>query len=458
MLEPIATDNTTALLGLGLTGWSCARYLHERGLRFAVFDSGIGSDDAANFAAQFPGVPLFTGDFEFSRLQAYRKLLVSPGISLQHEAIRQALEHGAQLLSDIDLLLIEIDVPVIAITGSNAKTTVTTLVGMMAEAAGLRVAVGGNIGVPVLDYITGAAATEGPYDLYVLELSSFQLERCGVLAAQAATVLNVSPDHLDRHSSLLVYQQAKQAVYRACRWAVFNRQDKLTWPLLNTEQQGLSFGQDRPDLGQFGLHQDGEDTWLARGNERLLNAREMKIYGRHNQLNALAALALGSCAGFDMPVMLQVLREFGGLPHRCQWLGQSAGVQLFNDSKGTNVGATLAALTGLSRTDGDIVLIAGGVGKGADFSELGQAQGCLKGLVVMGQAAAQIAAVFDDSLPCIVVADMPAAVAAAMTLASSGDSVLLSPACASFDMYQNYEARGEHFAQLVSELPGVVAP
>jgi UDP-N-acetylmuramoylalanine--D-glutamate ligase len=260
MLEPIATDNTTALLGLGLTGWSCARYLHERGLRFAVFDSGIGSDDAANFAAQFPGVPLFTGDFEFSRLQAYRKLLVSPGISLQHEAIRQALEHGAQLLSDIDLLLIEIDVPVIAITGSNAKTTVTTLVGMMAEAAGLRVAVGGNIGVPVLDYITGAAATEGPYDLYVLELSSFQLERCGVLAAQAATVLNVSPDHLDRHSSLLVYQQAKQAVYRACRWAVFNRQDKLTWPLLNTEQQGLSFGQDRPDLGQFGLHQDAEDT------------------------------------------------------------------------------------------------------------------------------------------------------------------------------------------------------
>jgi len=455
MLDSIATDNTTAVLGLGRTGLSCVRYLRARGERFAVFDSGVSDADAAHFAREYPDVPLFTGEFDGALLQSFRKLLVSPGISLQHTAIRQALDHGAQLVSDIDLLLTEIEAPIVAITGSNAKTTVTTLLGLMAEAAGRRVAVGGNIGTPVLDFVTDQTAAHEPYDLFVLELSSFQLERCEVLSADVATVLNVSPDHLDRHGSLLAYQQAKQQVYRGCRCAVFNRQDKLTWPLLASGQQSLSFGLDRPDLGQYGLEQDGGCTWLVRGGERLLDVRQLNIRGRHNQLNALAALALGQCAGFAMAPMLGVLQTFAGLPHRCQWLGESHGVHLFNDSKGTNVGATLAAITGLSQGSGDIVLIAGGVGKGADFGELAQARACLKGLVVLGEAAAEIAAVFDDSLPCQQVPDMPSALAAALAMSSAGDSVLLSPACASFDMYPNYEARGDHFVALVGALPGV---
>jgi UDP-N-acetylmuramoylalanine--D-glutamate ligase len=445
--KTIATDNRTAVLGLGVTGISCVRYLQSRDRSVAAFDSGISEQGAADFQQQYPKIPLYAGEFDGASLQQYSTLLVSPGISLELPAIQQALASGSELRSDIDLLLAEVDQPVVAITGSNGKTTVTTLVGLMAKAAGLRTAVGGNIGIPVLDLLDPALV----YDVFVLELSSFQLERSDALGAQAATVLNLSPDHLDRYHSLAAYQQSKQRIYRACRCAVYNRGDKLTSPLLNREQRSISFGLDRPDFNQYGLHRDNGETWLARGNQPLMSVADMKLHGEHNLLNALAALALGEAVGLELDAMLAVLRQFPGLPHRCQWLGECGGVQFYNDSKGTNTGATVAAVRGLSQQLRDTVLIAGGRGKGADFTSLRQVGDRLRGLVVLGEAAPLIAAALRDQVTAVGVDDMAGALDAALAMANPGDRILLSPACASFDMYSGYQQRGDVFSALVQQ-------
>lgn len=447
MIDSIATDSKTAVLGLGVTGLSCVRHLQSTGSAVSAFDSGFSEQAAIDFRQQFPNVPLHVGEFDGAALQQYSTLLVSPGISLDLPAIQQALASGAQLRSDIDLLIARIEQPVVAITGSNGKTTVTTLVGLMAQQAGLRTAVGGNIGTPVLDFLDAAHT----YDVYVLELSSFQLERSDALAATAATILNVSPDHMDRYASLVAYQQSKQRIYRACHCAVYNRGDKLTSPLLNREQNSISFGFDRPELNQYGLLREQGETWLARGDERLISSVDIKLHGDHNLLNALAALALGEAAGLGLEPMLAVLQRFAGLAHRCQWLGERSGVQFYNDSKATNTGATIAAVQGLSQSPGDIVLIAGGQGKGADFAVLEHIAARLRGLVLLGEAAPQIAAVLQGKVKTVVVADMTAALDAAVIMAQPGDRVLLSPACASFDMYSNYQQRGDRFAALVQQ-------
>ncbi len=446
MSDTIASDNQTAVLGLGVTGRSCVRYLVARGQPFDVFDTGISEAAAAAFRREHPGVRLFDGPFDSARLSGYRRLLISPGIALDQPAIQAALAAGAKLVSDIDLARAEIQCPVIGITGSNGKTTVTTLVGLMARRAGLRAAVVGNIGEPVLDALLSGER----YDVYVIELSSFQLERSAPLGARAATILNVSPDHMDRYANLLSYQQAKQAIYRACEVAVFNRDDKLTSPLLGVGQQSISFGSGPPDLNAYGLVTEGQAVYLARGSARLLDCREMKIHGSHNQLNALAALALGEALALPQDAMLAVLREFPGVSHRCQWVAEHRGVRFFDDSKATNVGATLAALRGLSQRPGDVVLIAGGVGKGADFAPLLEGVGALKALVLLGEAAAQIAAVFQGRIDVVRVGGMAEAVKAAAALATTGDIVLLAPACASFDMYADYAARGDDFARQVA--------
>jgi UDP-N-acetylmuramoylalanine--D-glutamate ligase len=310
----------------------------------------------------------------------------------------------------------------------------------------------GNIGEPVLDALLSGQR----YDVYVIELSSFQLERSAPLGARAATILNVSPDHMDRYADLLSYQQAKQAIYRACEVAVFNRDDKLTSPLLGVGQQSISFGSGPPDLNAYGLVTEGQAVYLARGSVGLLDCREMKIHGSHNQLNALAALALGEALGLPQDAMLAALREFPGVPHRCQWVAEHRGVRFFDDSKATNVGATLAALRGLSQRPGDVVLIAGGVGKGADFAPLLEGSEALKALVLLGEAAAQIAAVFQGRIEVVRVGGMAEAVKASAALATTGDIVLLAPACASFDMYADYAARGDDFARQVARHLGEV--
>ncbi|SEG70787.1 UDP-N-acetylmuramoyl-L-alanine--D-glutamate ligase [Marinobacterium lutimaris] len=446
----IATDKKRVVIGLGQTGMACARYLFARGQAFFACDTRDNPPAADQFRREFPGVPLYCGPLDAELLCQAAEILLSPGVAQADPAIRQAVAQGVRLSGDIDLFCQQAKAPIVAITGSNAKSTVTSLVGEMAEAAGVNVRVGGNLGTPVLDLLDDSA------ELYVLELSSFQLETTNDLRAAAATVLNISPDHLDRYDSMQGYHAAKHRIFRGCSCAVTNRDDALTQPLVATGTKMRSFGLSKPDLNQFGLigHQGG--TWLARGLEPLLDVREMKIRGSHNQANALAALALGEAVGLPMAPMLEALKTFAGLKHRCQWVASKCGAEWYNDTKGTNVGATLAALNGLGATlEGEekIILIAGGVGKGQTFDELDAPMGRFgRELVLIGEDAPKLAAEI-TSVPHRFATSMDEAVALANSIAGPGDIVLLSPACASFDMFSGYPARGEAFVSAVEELP-----
>lgn len=445
----ISTDKQRIIVGLGVTGLSVARYLAGRGLPFAVCDTRAnppGLDQLQRFA---PMADLYLGELDAELLCSAGELIVNPGIALSTPAIQAALQAGVSVVGDIELFAREASAPVVAITGSNAKSTVTTLVGAMAEQAGKRVAVGGNIGTPALDLLD-----EQP-ELYVLELSSFQLETTQALNAEVATVLNISEDHMDRYADLAAYHLAKHRIFRGARQVVVNRDDALSRPLVADQLPCWSFGLSRPDFKGFGLiEQDGE-KWLAFEFKALLPVSELKIRGAHNQANALAALALGHAVGLPMPAMLQALREFAGLPHRCQWLGQHAGVDYYDDSKATNVGAALAAIEGLGGDlQGKQVLIAGGDGKGADFSALVApiTRHC-RAVVLLGRDAPLLEQVLGAHVPVQRVDTLEQAVTAAAALARPGDAVLLSPACASLDMFRNFEERGRLFAAAVGRLP-----
>ena len=445
----ISTDKQRIIVGLGVTGLSVARYLAGRGLPFAVCDTRAnppGVDQLKRFA---PMADLYLGELDSDLLCSAGELIVNPGIALSTPAIQAALQAGVSVVGDIELFAREASAPIVAITGSNAKSTVTTLVGAMAEQAGMRVAVGGNIGTPALDLLD-----EQP-ELYVLELSSFQLETTQALNAEVATVLNISEDHMDRYADLAAYHLAKHRIFRGARQVVVNRDDALSRPLVADQLPCWSFGLSRPDFKGFGLiEQDGE-KWLAFEFKALLPVAELKIRGAHNQANALAALALGHAVGLPMPAMLQALREFAGLPHRCQWLGQHAGVDYYDDSKATNVGAALAAIEGFgSDLQGKQILIAGGDGKGADFSALVEPVSRLcRAVILLGRDAPVLEQVLAGHVPVQRVASLDEAVSAAAALAEPGDAVLLSPACASLDMFRNFEERGRLFAAAVGRLP-----
>jgi len=366
-------------------------------------------------------------------------------------------------VGDIELFAREVGStkPIIAITGSNGKTTVTMLLDLMAKKSGFNVGTGGNIGTPALDLLDDKNT-----DLFVLELSSFQLETTTSLHSISAVILNVSEDHLDRYDNdIETYADAKGVIYNNCQHLVYNRDDAYSTQLAKqtTHYKSLtSFGLDAPEAEQFGIRsQDGVD-YLAKGNELLMPISEMKLPGLHNVANALASLALGSYAGLKMTAMLAVLREYAGMEHRTQWLANIEGVNWYNDSKGTNVGATLAALTGLT---GKTVLIAGGQGKGADFSPLSSAiKEHAQAVILMGEDAKKIAAVIDNSIPVVFVSSMQEAVSEAYKLASTASqetisetkNILLSPACASFDMFKNYIVRGEVFIQEVNKLQAIM--
>lgn len=443
----IASSKTTAIIGTGLTGRSVARFLQREGRPFVWLDSRDNPPGIEQLKIEYPKVHFELGDFSVDTLISAGELVVSPGVALSHPAIVAAQEKGATITCDIELFLDQIVAPVVAITGSNAKSTVTTLVGEMAEASGLRVAVGGNLGIPVLDML------DQTVDLYVLELSSFQLEMIGKLNALAATILNLSADHMDRYASMAEYHAAKQRVYFGAQNVVLNRADPLTRPPIAEHMKLYSFGLDAPDRGGFGIAvRNGKET-LAHEFQSLMPVSDVRMPGRHNLENALAALALGTAAGFELSAMLGVLRDFPGLPHRCQWVGQFDGVDYYNDSKGTNVGATMAALKGFNDRQGRVVLIAGGEGKGADFSPLASSLRTLRGLVTLGVDGDQIASLAPEVTQTKAVS-MSEAVAKAKALASPGDLVLLSPACASFDMFKSYEDRGEQFVAAVDQLNG----
>ncbi|MDG9784495.1 UDP-N-acetylmuramoyl-L-alanine--D-glutamate ligase [Metapseudomonas otitidis] len=444
----IASDHFRIVVGLGKSGMSLVRFLARQGVPFAVADTRENPPELATLHLQFPQVEVRCGELDVEFLCRAQELYVSPGLALATPALQEAAKRGVKLSGDIELFARHAKAPIVAITGSNAKSTVTTLVGDMARAAGKRVAVGGNLGTPALDLLAD------DIELYVMELSSFQLETTERLNAEVATVLNVSEDHMDRYADMQAYHLAKHRIFRGARQVVVNRGDALSRPLVADQLPCWSFGLNKPDFKAFGLIEEDGEKYLAYQFEKLMPVRELKVRGAHNQANALAALALGHAVGLPFEPMLAALREFTGLAHRCQWVRELRGVAYYDDSKATNVGAALAAIEGLGADiDGKLVLIAGGDGKGADFSGLtAPVVRYCRAVVLLGRDAELIAAALGDAVPLVRVKTLDEAVQRCAELAREGDAVLLSPACASLDMFKNFEERGRLFAQAAEGL------
>ena len=438
----------TLVVGLGATGLSVVRYLTERQVKFAVTDSRISPPGEGVLQQDYPQVACYFGGFDAKVFSQATRLIVNPGIAIATPEIQQALAQGAEVLGDIELFSREAIAPIVAITGSNGKTTVTTLLQLMAQASSVTEKTGGNIGTPALDLLPmkNAATGEQKTALYILELSSFQLETTPSLTTKTAVVLNISEDHLDRYDDITHYAATKGLIYTNCQNRLVNRDDVVALTLA-LGKETLSFGLDEPKQGQYGLRQKEHKTWLAKGDHCLLPVDKMKLSGKHNQANALAALAMGEIVGLKQSAMLKVLTEYAGMEHRTQWVAKIENIEWYNDSKGTNVGATLAALEGL---EGTIVLILGGQGKGADFSPLKEAiKKNARAVILMGEDADLISIVLEKVVPEVRATSMEHAVELAAALAKRDDKVLLSPACASFDMFANYQVRGNAFINCV---------
>ncbi len=437
----------TLVVGLGATGLSVVRYLADQEKDFAVTDSRLTPPGKDELARDYPQVSYYFGGFSPKVFAQPKQLIVNPGIAVAIGEIQQAKDNGVEIIGDIELFAREAKAPVIAITGSNGKTTVTMLLQLMAKKSQVMAQTGGNIGTPALDLLAVEEAEKT--ELYILELSSFQLETTSSLKTATAVVLNISEDHLDRYEGLEHYAATKGVIYNHCEQPLINRDDAAAMALAQGRAT-LSFGLDEPQQGHYGLRQKDNKTWLAKGEQCLLAVDEMKLPGKHNQANALAALAMGEVVGLKQQAMLDVLTEYAGMDHRTQWVAEIDQVDWYNDSKGTNVGATLAALEGL---DGSIVLILGGQGKGADFSPLKDAvKKNARAVVLIGEDADLISLLLDGVVPEERAKNMEHAVELAASKAKVGDKVLLSPACASFDMFANYQARGYEFIDCVNAL------
>jgi UDP-N-acetylmuramoylalanine--D-glutamate ligase len=427
------------IIGLGLTGLSCVDFFLARGVTPRVMDTRISPPGLDKLPES---VERHTGSLNEDWLLAADLIIASPGIAVAHPALTRAADAGVEIVGDIELFCREAQAPIVAITGSNGKSTVTTLVGEMAKAAGVNVGVGGNIGLPALMLL------EPNRELYVLELSSFQLETTFSLKAAAATILNVTEDHMDRYPlGLQQYRAAKLRVYENAAVCVVNADDALTMPVRGADERCISFG---VDVGDYHLNHQQGDTWLRVKGEKILNTKEMKVVGRHNYTNALAALALADAVKLPRSSSLKALTTFTGLAHRFQLAWERNGVRWINDSKATNVGSTEAALNGL-KVEGTLHLLLGGDGKSADFSSLAQyLQGSAIRLYCFGRDGAELAALRPD------VAEHTETMEEAMKLIASrvkaGDMVLLSPACASLDQFKNFEQRGDQFTLLAKEL------
>ncbi len=444
-------NKRVVVLGLGNTGLSALRWLSAQGANIAIADSRESPPNLELIRNEMPSVKIVLGGFDEAALQTAELLVVSPGIPLSTPAIQLAIDAGVSVVGDVELFAQyrSKNAKVIAITGSNGKTTVTTLVGEMCKSAGLNAIVAGNIGLPVLD----ALRMDVP-DVYVLELSSFQLETTNSLVADVATVLNLTEDHMDRYSDLSLYAAAKAHVFYKAKHQVLNRDDAWSMVMERPHLVLTTFGISNSEQG-FGIEDANNAIWLCEGSKHLINAADLHIRGTHNVSNALAALALCRAIGLDYAPLLNTLYNFKGLPHRVEWVAEIDGVDYFDDSKGTNVGATCAAISGLPQK---VVLIAGGDGKGQDFSPLVHpVKENARAVVLIGRDTPIIeAALLETAVPIYQAQDMQEAVAIAKRLALAGDAVLLSPACASFDMYENYIKRAEAFIAAVKQIEEVV--
>jgi len=442
-------DKKVLVLGLGDTGLSALRWLYSQGARLSVADTRDMPPGLDALKAELPDAVVYTGALKPTVFDGVDLAVISPGVPLSEPEIQAAIQRGVPVVGDVELFAQyrPASAKLIAITGANGKTTVTTLVGEMCKAAGLKTIVAGNIGLPVLDTLS----METP-DVYVLELSSFQLETTHSLLADAATMLNLSEDHMDRYDSMQSYAVAKAHIFYHAKLQVLNRDDAWSMMMSRAKLAQVTFGLDDAVAEQdYGIKQVDGEAWLSCGTHDLMNIRDLKIAGLHNASNALAAIALCRGIGLDFAPIIQTLYNFKGLPHRVEWVANIDDVDYYDDSKGTNVGATCAALSGLSQK---VVLIAGGDGKGQDFSPLKEAVSTnARAVVLIGRDAQLIEAeLLSTDVPMYHAADLPEAVTIARKLAQVGDAVLLSPACASFDMFKNYVHRAEVFVAAVKRM------
>ncbi|NOZ54644.1 MAG: UDP-N-acetylmuramoyl-L-alanine--D-glutamate ligase [Gammaproteobacteria bacterium] len=473
----------TVIVGLGNTGLSCARFLAQRGEPFVVVDTRQNPPALTQLLNLVPDVDCYLGGLEPFVFEQADRIIVSPGISANELVIAKARLNGAEIIGDIALFAQYADAPIVAITGSNGKSTVTTLLAEMAQQAGVYVEVGGNLGTPALDLLS-RPLTSKPSTMmhntsvinnkpakpafYIVELSSFQLETTPNLNAQVAVVLNISADHMDRYVNLLEYRAAKRNIYNGCKIMIVNRDDPEVMEMLhdvtnsdnhlshgcgsadtgNPNKAMLSFGLSLCSDANFGIQNKHGRQYLMKGEQYLMPTDELHFPGWHNLANALAALALGDAMRLPLSAMLAALREYSGLPHRTQWVATIRGVSWYNDSKGTNVGATVAAITGMPGTK---ILIAGGDGKGADFKPLREAviANNVRLVVLIGKDAQAIAEVLFGVVQVELTTTLDAAVRLAGELSMPGESVILSPACASFDMFKDYQHRGDTFVRAV---------
>lgn len=438
--------------GLGKTGLSIARYLKRQHKDFLAFDTRKDAPGVSEFRNEFPGHAIYLEHLPADILDTLTDIISSPGLPLDLPLFVEARARDIPVYGDIECFAQEVQAPVVAITGTNGKSTVTMLVGEMAKADGRQVGVAGNIGTPVLDMLVDA----NNIDLWVLELSSFQLDLTHSLRPAVATILNITEDHLDRHHSMQAYIEAKQRIYRNAEVTLSNRDDAATSPYLTdtSNVKRLSFGMDKPNGKDWGLLREEGAVFLVQGQNKIIKTDDMILKGVHNWMNALAACALADSVGVSEDAMATVLKTFAGLPHRCQWVRTLNGVDWINDSKGTNIGATISAINGIGAAmQGKIVLIAGGQGKGADFSELAQpVSDFVRSAVLIGEDADKIEASLRGVVPVTRAATLEDAVKVAQNSAQVGDVVLLSPACASLDMFKDFNHRGDVFTASVSGL------
>ena len=449
MPELISSSIRRGILGMGHTGRSVARFWAAQGIPFIAMDTRADVGDDLTLRRELVGIESHFGEISEAVLRQVDLLIVSPGIAMDSEVIGLARSLNIEVRGDIDLFVSEAQAPVIGITGSNGKSSVTTFVGQLLTASGLTVSVGGNLGTPALDLLNDEV------DVFVLELSSFQLERAGDLNLAVAAVLNLSPDHLDRHHTMPLYHLAKHRIFAGARHVVANYRDALTQPVGKGDVPWTLWRDNEPDMQQLGLRDHEGAPWICFGFQPLCPLLEIPLVGHHNVNNVLAALAICHAMGLSYEKLIEGVKRLKGLPHRCELIAAKGGVRFVNDSKGTNVGATVAALEGLAIGQ-NIILIAGGEGKGQAFAPLTKAiSRFVKHTVLIGRDAAAIDDALEQAASRSFSDSMEAAVRAATQLAQPGDTVLLSPACASLDMYRDYQERGEAFTVAVQAVEEV---
>ena len=435
----------TVIVGLGKTGLSCARYLHTRHKRVTVIDSRNAPPEMSALKQLAPEIEIRVGGFDASVLEDAVEVVTSPGVSLREPLLQAAMRRNLPIIGDIELFARSATAPVVGITGTNGKSTVTTLIAHLITHAGKRALAGGNLGKPALDLLS-----EPVPDFYVLELSSYQLETTQSLRLAAAAILNVSPDHMDRYDDVASYAKAKARILLHAQAAVVNADDDWVRTMPSGKHRVLDFSLRAHSNALYGVRTGSAGIELLRHDVALIAMSQLKLSGMHNAANVLASLAVAEAIGLDRAVCINALKSFSGLPHRAQWVADVKGVRYIDDSKGTNVGATLAAVAGMS---GPLVLIAGGQGKGQDFAPLTAAcEKKVRHAILIGQDAKQVAAALQAVCPCDFANSMEQAVALASRVAQTGDTVLLSPACASLDMFRDYAHRGDVFAAAVRGL------